>query len=57
MDHFKSTVDEKSIKVGRKQHVISNDNYVILLSIKDGLTYMGISPYSEGKWDALPHPV
>ena len=47
MEHFKATVDDKSIKVGGKQHIITNDDYVLPLSIKNGLPYLSIKPFTD----------
>ena len=57
MEHFKTAVDDKSIKVGVKQHIITNDDYVLLLLIKNGLPCMTIKPYAANQWDFLPHTV
>ena len=47
MEHFKSAVDEKTIKAGGKQHIITNDNYVSPLTIKNGLPYLDIQPHAN----------
>ena len=57
MEYFKATVNDKSIKVGGKQHIITNDNYVLPLSIKNGLPCMTIKPYTDNKLDSLLHIV
>ena len=57
IEHFKAAVNDKSIKVGSKQHIITNDDYVLLLSIKNSLPYMTIKPCTNDEWDSLPHIV
>jgi hypothetical protein len=50
-------VDDKSIKVGGKQHIKTLDGYVIPLDIKSGLPYVKMRPYTDEEWDSLPHVV
>lgn len=57
MEHFKAAVDDKSITVGGKQHIITNDDYVLPLSIKNGLPCITIKPCTDNQWDSLPHTV
>ena len=57
MRYFKNAVDDKSIKAGDEQHIITNNNYVIPLSIKNGSSYMAIQSYSDAQWNTLLHPV
>ena len=49
MEYFKATVNDKSIKVGSKQYIITNNNYALLLLIKNGLSYMTMKPYTDDK--------
>ena len=49
MEHFKATVDDKSIMAGGKQHIITNCNYVLPLSIRNGLPNMSIKPYADSQ--------
>ena len=55
MEYFKATVNDKSIKVGGNQHIITNNDYVLLLLIKNSLPYMNIKSYTNYKWNSLPH--
>ena len=57
MEHFQATVDEKSIKAGGKQHIITNDDCVIPLSIKNALPRLAIKPCTDEQWDSLPHTI
>ena len=47
LEHFKNFFDDKSIKVGDKQHILTKDNYMILVTIKNGLPCMTLCPYTE----------
>ena len=57
IEHFKNLVDDRSIKVGGKQIIVTNDGCKIPISIKDGLPYMPLSPCTDEEWDNLPHAV
>ena len=36
IEYFKNFVDDKSIKVSGKQHVLTNENYTVLVAMKMG---------------------
>ena len=36
---------------------MTNDGYVFPLNIKNGLPYLKIWPYTDDKWETLPHVV
>ena len=55
--HFKNLVDNRSIKVGGKQYIWTNNGYKIPVSIKDGLPYMPLRPHTDKEWENLPHIV
>ena len=46
-EYFKATVDDKAIKAGGKQHIITNDNYVLPLTIKNRSPYLDIKPCTD----------
>ena len=48
-------VDDKSIRIGGIQSIITTDGYVIPLTIKGGLVHMNIRPFTDMEWDILPH--
>jgi hypothetical protein len=50
-------VDDRSIKVGGKQHIKTLDGYVIPFDVKSGLPYVKMQPYTNKEWDLLPHVV
>ena len=40
VEYFKNFVENKSIKVGDKQDILTNDNHMTPVSIKNGLLYI-----------------
>ena len=50
-DVFKQIVDDKSIKVGGNQSIVTIDGYVIALNIRGGLAYMTMRPYTDKEWE------
>jgi hypothetical protein len=57
LEWYKQEVDDKSIKVGGKQHIKTLDGYVIPLDFKSGLPYVKMRPYTDKEWDSLPHVI
>ena len=57
LEAHKQAVHDKSMKVGGKQCIVTLDGYVIPLNIRSGLPYMSIRPYTDQKWDHLPHVI
>ena len=57
LEWHKQYVDDKSIKVGGKQHIRTLDGYIIPLDIKSGLPYVPMRPFTDAEWDALPHVI
>ena len=53
--YFKNFVDDKSIKVGCKKHILTNDNYMIPVAIKNGLSCMPLHPCTDQEWLTLRH--
>ena len=49
IEFFKNLVNDKSIKVGGKQHIKTNDGFTIPISIKSGLPYIPLRPYSDSE--------
>jgi hypothetical protein len=55
---YKNDLNDKSINVpGGLQRIQTLDNYIIPLSIKDGLVRLSIRPYTDHEWDNLPHVI
>jgi hypothetical protein len=57
LEWYKQEVDDKSIKVGRKQRIKTLDGYVIPLDVKSGRPYVKMRPYTDEEWDSLPHVI
>jgi hypothetical protein len=55
---YKNDVKDKSIVVpGGLQHIQTLVGYITPLNIKDGLARLSIHPYTDHKWDNLPHVI
>ena len=54
MEWHKLDVDDKSVKVGGKQRILSPDRYHIPLNVESGLPYMPMRPYTDEEFDTLP---
>ena len=54
VDHYKIFVDDKSIKIGGKQHVLNNYNQMIPITIKNDLPCMFLCPHMEQELLTLP---
>jgi hypothetical protein len=55
LEHYKSRVDDRSIKAGGRRCLTTLEGYVIPLDIINGLPYMKMRPPSDGELKALPH--
>ena len=55
LEYFRNLVDDKSVKVKGTQCIITNDGFKIPISIKNGLPYIPLRPYTDAEWDTLPH--
>ena len=59
LESFGVTVDDKSgcVRVGGGQYVKTVDWRIIPLSIRHGLPYLKLRPYTDHEWSTLPHVV
>ena len=58
LESFANNVNDKSIRVpGGLQCVTTVNGYVFPLSIRDGLPYLGMRPYTDGEYDSLLHVI
>jgi len=58
LEWFYNDVNDKSTRVsGGLQRILTNDGYLIPISMKDGLPYVNLRPYTDSEWDSLPHVV
>ena len=55
LEWYKNFVDDKSVKVGGKQLILTPHGYAIPLVIQNGLPRLPIRPYTDTEWDSLPH--
>ena len=58
LEMYKNDVNDKSLKVpGGLQRIQTQDGYVHPLNIRNGLPYIPMRPYTDDKWETLPHVV
>jgi hypothetical protein len=51
-------IDDKSRRVGRKQHLLTLDGFSIPMNIRRGLPYIDVQPFRDDEWEgpnSLPH--
>jgi len=54
LEAFGLTVNDKSVKVGGYQRLITPDGYIIPLQVRNGLVYMDMRPYTDKEKEDLP---
>jgi hypothetical protein len=58
LESFANDVNDKSIHIpGGLQRIQIVDVYVFPLSIRDGLPYLGMRPYTDVEYESLPHVI
>ena len=57
LEWYKNEVNDRSIKVGGKQHITTLDGYIHPINIVSGLPYVTMRPYTNDEWDTLPHVI
>jgi hypothetical protein len=57
LEHFKSVVDDRSVKAGGMQRITTNEGYIFPLDIIGGLPYLKMRPYTDIEFDSLPHVI
>ena len=57
IESFGITVDDKSVRVGGGQHIKTVGGRIMPLSIRHGLPYLKMRPYTDQEWNTLPHVV
>ncbi len=57
IEWFKNRVDDRSLNIGGKQCIKTNDGYVFPLDIINGLPYLKMRPNTQEEWDTLPHVI
>ena len=54
LEAFGHTVDDKSVKTGGYQQLITSDGYIIPLQVRNGLVYIDMRPYTDNEKNELP---
>ena len=58
LEWYENDVNDRSLRVkGGLQRITTNDGYVHPLTVKHGLAYVSIRPFTDAEWDTLPHVV
>ena len=57
IEHYRNKVDDRSMLVGGRQCIRTNDGFIIPLDIINGLPYMKMHPHTDKEWEDLPHVV
>jgi len=57
IEYDKNSVNDKSSKVGGKQHIVTLYGYIIPLNICNGLAYMEMSVTMDKEFSTFPHAV
>ncbi|GAX18752.1 hypothetical protein FisN_26Hu045 [Fistulifera solaris] len=55
LEKYGQKVDDRSVKVGGTQRILTKDGYVLPLIVTRGLCRLDIRPYTDEEWDELPH--
>ena len=51
-------VDDRSMRIGGRQSIVTNDGYILPLDIINGLPYLPMSrDFTDKEWNELPHVV
>ena len=57
LEHYRNNVSDKSVKCGGGQRITTADGYIFPLSIKQGLPYLRMRPFTQSEYDTLPHVI
>ena len=57
MEHFKTAVCDRSMKVGGHQCIRTLEGCILPLNIINGLPYLPMAPNTKEEWDTLPHVI
>jgi hypothetical protein len=57
LEHFKSVVDDRSVKAGGMQRITTNEGNIFPLDIIGGLPYLKMHPYTNTELNSLPHVI
>ena len=57
MEYYKNKVDDRGIHSGGGQQITTADGFNIPLSIRNGLPYLKMRPYTNKEYEQLPHVI
>ena len=57
IEDYRNKVDDRSMKVGGRQCITTNDGYVFPLDILNGLPYLKMYPPTDDELKSLPHVI
>jgi hypothetical protein len=57
LEYYKNIVEDQSRVLGGKQRIVTLDDYVNPLHVRQGLAYRDMHPPSDAEFDTLPHVV
>jgi len=58
LERYKNDVNDKSVKViSSSQCILTNNGYVLPISIMEGLPYISLCPFTDEEWDSLLHVI
>ena len=55
LEAFHNNVDDKSINLGGKQTIKTQDGHVFHLDVSDELPYLSLLSFTDTEWDIFPH--
>ena len=57
LEDYKNKVDDRAITLNGTQTITTQDGYIHPLNFINGLAYLQIRPYTDSKWETLPHVI
>jgi len=57
IEHYKNSVDDRSMIVGGRQCIKTLEGYIIPLNITAGLPYMDMHSHTDSEFEKLPHVI
>ncbi|EEC44015.1 predicted protein [Phaeodactylum tricornutum CCAP 1055/1] len=57
LEHYRNTVEDRSRNVGGQQRIVTLDDYIIPLHVRQGLPYMDMRQPTDSEFESLPHVV
>ena len=57
IEHYKNVVDDRSIKVGGGKYIATLEKCKIIMSIRNALPCVPLSPCTDDEWENLSHAI